>query len=164
MFKPVRDLAKPDPRYAGSVYHDAVEGTLRAATIEDFHAMVASLELAEAVPAAVREQFDKARNAFVYSWFTYDMATLAEQQAYAVIEMALREKLRLAGAEPIRNLGRLFREADKRGWLGDDGQFLINVLPHMRNELAHGGTHLNPYGSLDMIRFCAQLLNQLFVV
>jgi hypothetical protein len=38
---------------------------------------VVSLELGSGVPTPVREQFDKARNAFVYSWFIYDMATLA---------------------------------------------------------------------------------------
>ena len=124
--------------------------------------MVAPLEPSASVPQPIREQFDKARNAFVYSWFSYDMATLAEQQAYAVIEMGIREKLRIAGAEPIRNLGRLLREADKRGWLGDDGAFLINALPYSRNELAHGSSHLNPIGSLEMIQLCARLLNRLF--
>jgi hypothetical protein len=162
MFKAAADLMKPDPRYAGMIYREHETGDQRPAAIEDLHALVVSLELGSGVPTPVREQFDKARNAFVYSWFTYDMATLAEQQAYAVLEMAIREKIRSDGAEPPRNLRPLLKEADKRGWLGNDAAFLIEALPHMRNELAHGSSHLNPYGSLDMIRLCARLVDQLF--
>lgn len=63
-------------------------------TLEDMRAPVAPLELSEQVPEAIRDQFDKARHAFIYSWFSYDLATLAEQQSYAVLEMALRERYR----------------------------------------------------------------------
>jgi hypothetical protein len=48
--------------------------------IEDLHNMVRSIELNEAVPAAMRDQFDTARNVFVYSWFVYEFTMLAEQQ------------------------------------------------------------------------------------
>jgi hypothetical protein len=47
----------------------------------------------DAVGGTVGSQFDKARHAFIYSWFAYDLVSLAEQQGYQTLELALREKL-----------------------------------------------------------------------
>jgi len=162
MFKSVATLADPDPRYRDAVFRDNVTGQVRAATLEDFHGLVAQINLDSAAPDAIREQFDKARNAFVYSWYAYDIATFAEQQAYAVVEMAIREKLQGLGRKPPRGLRRLLKEATGQGWLSDQAVHLIDLLPHMRNELAHGSVSLNPFGSLDMLRFCAEILNTLY--
>ena len=123
---------------------------------------MAQINLEVAVPAEIREQFDKAKNTFVYSWYVYDMATLAEQHAYAVVEMAIRERIRELGVRPPRGLKKLLKEAARCGWLNDQATHLIDLLPHMRNELVHGSASLNPFGSLDMIRVCAQILNDLY--
>ena len=59
-------------------------------TIEDLHGLVAPFELASSVPEEIRWQFDTARNAFVYSWYCYDLVTLAEMHAYGALENGLR--------------------------------------------------------------------------
>jgi hypothetical protein len=82
MLKPINDLGKPDPRYMPGSPADHV--------IEDLHALMQPLELLPSVPDDVLWQFDTARNAFVYSWFCYDLVTLAEMHAYGPLENGLR--------------------------------------------------------------------------
>jgi hypothetical protein len=78
----------------------------------------ALIELSERVPPAIRQQFDIARNAFIYSWFVYEFATLAEQQCFATLEMALRHRRDpCAAANTIRSPGlhRLIKSAVENG-------------------------------------------------
>lgn len=82
--------------------------------------MVAPIELNAGLSSTIRAQFDIARNAFVYSWFVYEFATLAEQQGYATLEMALRHRLDPAALpNTSRSLGlaKLLKNATKNGWL-----------------------------------------------
>ncbi len=69
--------------------------------IDDLRNLVAGIELSARVPATIKEQFDIARNAFVYSWFVYEFATLAEQQCFTTLETALRHRLD-TGSTPAR--------------------------------------------------------------
>lgn len=151
------------------IFVDHMTGATRPMDITDLHRLVSPLQLGGFVPPEIREQFDKARNAFLYSWFAYDLATLAEQQTYAVIEMALRERLAAdKSAVPNRSgLARLLKVAITRGWLApaefDTGGInLLNVLPILRNELAHGSTNLMPYGTPDILRLGFEIICKLF--
>jgi hypothetical protein len=45
------------------------------------------------VPEKVRVQFETARNLMLYTWFVFEFQTIAELQAYASLELALRERL-----------------------------------------------------------------------
>jgi len=80
MLKSSAALLEPDARFRDLTFQFAPTGELRPMCIDDLRNMVAAIELKEHVPAAIREQFDIARNAFVYSWFVYEFAPLAEQQ------------------------------------------------------------------------------------
>lgn len=174
MLKPVDSLLEPDPRYDVMRLYDPTTGDTTPMAIGDMHRLVAPIELGEQVPAEVSQQFDLARVAFVYSWFTYDLATLAEQQGYATLEMALRRRAEAEAVLPKRpGLAALLKLAAKHGWLrpeefempapgSPDRLSLLELLPQLRNELAHGSTNLNPYGSLDMLRVCALIINKLF--
>jgi hypothetical protein len=73
MLKPSASLLEPDVRFPDHVFQSAETGDRRPLCIDDLRNMVASIELLEQVPAAIREQFDVARNAFVYSWFVYEI-------------------------------------------------------------------------------------------
>ena len=81
--------------------------------------------------------------------------------------MALRERYRAETPqttdEPL--LAELLQTAQDRPWLNRDKfavpsmsapvtTCLLDMLPMLRNELAHGSTRLLPAGSLDMMRFC----------
>jgi hypothetical protein len=39
---------------------------------------------------------------------------------------------------------------------------LLDFIPRLRNELAHGSTKLFPGGSHIMLKLCAEILNKLF--
>lgn len=96
MLKARDSLLSADPRN-DAIVCDNVTGERRPMRIEDLHDLVGGLMLNPAVPKDIREHFDTARSAFVYSWFDYSFVTLAEQHAYAVLEMALRDRIRAAG-------------------------------------------------------------------
>lgn len=145
--------------------------------IDDLRTMVSSIELTQQVPAAIREQFDVARNAFVYSWFVYEFATLAEQQCFAILEMALRQRLDPAApANTTRSPGldSLLKTAVKRGWLRRDDFLMpsisgsggamcsLDLIPMFRNHLMHGNIHHLPQGTPHVMRLCADVMNRLF--
>ena len=71
MLKSLEDLGKPDPRYLPGSSLDQVIGQ----RIEDLHGLMRPFELILSVPDEVRWQFDTARNAFVYSWYCYDLGS-----------------------------------------------------------------------------------------
>ncbi|MGH6795382.1 MAG: hypothetical protein ACREDD_13090 [Methylocella sp.] len=164
MFRPAAEILKPDPRYENIVHHNQATGQLRAATVADWHALIAEKELTPQVPERIRNEFDKARNAFLYSWFSYELASLAEQQSYATLEMAIRIRLkeRDPGSSPLRGLKKLLHAAQKSGLLNGIDHTLIDLLSMQRNEIAHGSSYLFPQASLDMIKYCAELLNALY--
>jgi hypothetical protein len=127
MLKPSAALLECDARFRDLVFHDAETGEVRPMCINDLRTMVASIELKPHVPAPIREQFDVARNGFVYSWFVYEFATLAEQQCFAALEMALRH--RLDPAAPLNTtrspgLDKLLKSAVKDGCLKRD-EFMV---------------------------------------
>jgi len=165
MFRPAADILKPDPRHESEVPHNQATGETRAATAADWHTLIAKIELAPNVPQQIREDFDKARNAFLYSclysWFSYELASLAELQGLATLELAIRERLkeRDPGFSRPQGLKKLLHAAQKRGLLNGIDHVLIDFPPMQRNEIAHGSSYLFPQASLDMIKYCAELLS-----
>jgi hypothetical protein len=164
MLKTEASLLSADPRSQGM-------------TIDDLHSMVRGLELNDAVPTAIRDQFDTARNVFAYAWFVYEFTMLAEQQCYFVLEMALRQRLDPeAKPNTTKSLGlaKLLKAATERGYLqrkdfdlpsmsGAGGTCCqLDVIPLARNHLAHGNINLLPQYALMQIEVTAKILNKLF--
>jgi hypothetical protein len=175
MFKSKDALMKPDTRNDQSV-RDAATNAWRPMEVEDLHALMQSLELGPSVPENIRQQFDTARNAFIYSWFDYDFVTLAEHQSYTVLEMALRERIVRGGGDPsvARGLQNLCDIAFKFGCIRradfempspfNLAQVItkFEIVRLLRNSLSHGQMHLLPDGSLQMMRLCAEIIGQLY--
>src|SRR3546814_1818172 len=89
MLKSVDQVLKPDPLVASTCGRDG-----RAPlTVEEHHYEVAQITLSNFVPAVAGEAFDRARNAFLYARFLYDLGALAEAQAIFSVELALRQRL-----------------------------------------------------------------------
>src|SRR3546814_19147497 len=88
MLKSVDQVLKPDPLVASTCGRDG-----RAPlTVEEHHYAVAQITLSNSVPAVAGEAFDRARNAFLYAWFSYDLGALAEEQAIFSVELARSEE------------------------------------------------------------------------
>jgi hypothetical protein len=142
--------------------------------MEDLHDQMQKLELGPSVPQRIREQFDIARNAFVYSWFVYELVTLAERQSYTALEMALRERIEAAGGAPprARGLKTLYELAFDKQFLQREafdvptpsGETFsqLEVIRMLRNRLSHEEMHLFPQGSLQMIQLCAEIIAELY--
>jgi hypothetical protein len=175
--KPVESVLEADPRYATMVWVDEQTGEVRPFHISDLDSLVRHIELSPAVPENVRLQFDVARSAFVYSWFAYDLVTLAEGHCYAVIELALRLRAEREAPVPApdkRTLKLLLDIAVQHRWLrredfevpslGGSGRTIcvLDMMRRLRNNLAHGNMHLFPDGSLEMVRLCAEIISKLF--
>jgi hypothetical protein len=160
MFKEIDQILRPDPRIDATSCRD---GTA-AITPAEQHDWIAGVTLTTAVPDMVVEAFDRARNAFVYTYYVYEFAMLAELQALATVEMALR--LRLGSRAPQNGtLWNLAEKAIADNLLSDppQGPPLKVLLTIMRNELAHGSDHLHtPAMSLTVMEFCAEQINLLF--
>ena len=61
--------------------------------IRDQYEAIACFKLNEDVPTAVAIHFETAKNLYLYAWFVYRFYSVAEQQALASLEFALRERL-----------------------------------------------------------------------
>jgi hypothetical protein len=126
MLKPLEDIQKPDRRHMPGGPLDAVIGV----SLEHLHADMAALELHSSVPEEVRWQFDTARHAYVYSWFCYDLVTLAEQHAYGALENGLRLRAQAATVQPKGNgLKVLVASARDNGWL-NKSEFEVPGMPN----------------------------------
>jgi hypothetical protein len=127
----------------------------------------------ESVGAGRNPQFDVARNAYVYSWFVYDLVILAEAHCYIVLEMALKHRAKSEGRTRGLVLKPYLQLALKQGWLRKEDleiagpptarpmSFLVE-LPKLRDRLLHRDLHLSPDFTLLMMRKCAELLNKLY--
>jgi len=69
------------------------DGTVSMLTLQERHAAVSGFELTLAAPLKVRIHFETAKNLYLYAWFVYRFYPVAEQQALATLEFALRERL-----------------------------------------------------------------------
>ncbi|HVY83563.1 MAG TPA: hypothetical protein VG943_00390 [Caulobacterales bacterium] len=178
MLKKLSSVTAPDDRFEAVVVHDAQTGAVRPMSIADHHAAIAAIELAVEVSEPVRTVFERARNAFLYSWFVYDLTPLAEGQGYAALEMALREtRRREFGVRTARGLSEQLHEAFRAGLFEDfplppgdeypdrSAYFvqITSLIRHFRNHLAHGSAYVNmPGATLEALRLCRDLIDHLY--
>lgn len=91
----VEQLHMPDVRMTFLAIRDGA--TFRKLSQHDRHEAISALGLSEHVPEDIRVQFDTARNAYLYAWYVYRFHVVAEHQALATLELALRTRLISAG-------------------------------------------------------------------
>jgi hypothetical protein len=184
--KPFSKLMEPDERQTFLARFDPSVGDFRPLRAEDIYASVEDVHLHEGVPEEVRSHFVTAQNLVAYSWFYYPFNVTAELLAYVSVEFAL--KVRYPGNEgsSFKNLLRRAvedgtvkssgfsvaqpneRERQERSVSIEEGvavadyaATLVDVLPYLRNLLAHGSSMLHNRGA-HRLRICAGIINQLF--
>ncbi len=95
-------VCEPDPRTKFFVRLDEHTGEFYPRVITDQHSDVACFTLNKSVPSCVSVHFETAKNLYLYAWFVYRFYPVAEQQALASLEFALRERLSDFVAEEIK--------------------------------------------------------------
>ena len=135
------------------------------------HSTLEAIQMHTGVPLVIRSQFNIARNMALYSYFFYSLGAEVQLKACNVIEHALRIKAK----RPELMLRQLLTLANEKNWLADSNfrhigiehqkkgycKSLERVLPHLRNESAHGVPPL-VWDCVGHIERCADLVNQLF--
>ena len=174
VFKSVDNMLNADPRYSGTVVHDA-QG-LRQADMAGHHAKIAELTLKGSPPGAVRASFDRTRNIFLYSWFDYELLLVAELLACTTFEFALKHRLRQLGQAPKKQ-GTLRVLMDKGRSIGllpklavIPGDAAVPAPPDayeamliLRNDFAHGTADIHtPAMAFQFISFCTYAINALY--
>lgn len=94
--KPLAAIHCADPRSDNQAVLDIFKPGAKA--LDEHHAAVAELKLGAAVPEDVVEQFETAKNLYLYAWFVYRFYPVAEHHALTCLELGLR--LRLADQLP----------------------------------------------------------------
>src|SRR5271165_1214539 len=142
MLKDVQHLLSPDPYYAGTA-------GFVACSKEKLHQDMSRLELPLSVPEGIRRCHDAVRHTYIYSYFSYDLLTVAASQTLPCLELALRERIgdQWKGktnkkGKPLRPmLDGLLKAAKRQGLIS----YSPDGLAFLRNFFAHGSDAvLNP--------------------
>ena len=168
--KQLSELNNADPRNAARQIADGPSAS-RPLTLGDVHKLISAIQLHDAVPESIRSHFSQAQNLAVYAWFHFPFHVTAEFMALVSVEYALRVRYRSKAT-----FGQLLARARDDGLLKaskvkaanwseqielSNREDLVDSLPKLRNELAHGSSNLHPF-SYSALRTCAHLINRLF--
>jgi hypothetical protein len=161
--KPRGQINVPDERQRAFVHPD----TLEPITFEHHYEEVEAVTLSSTAPLEVIDAFDRARNAFLYSWFVYELGSLAEMQGYSTLELALRIRLKIPAGKRAPGLSDLLSDAIAQGIVLDPQSHLkggiASVISTMRNTWGHGTDNLlDPNTTIQALRRSADMINQLF--
>jgi hypothetical protein len=185
--KRASEILEPDERQHLFRVFEQTSGFSRPLTVGDLHSLAESLVLHDGVPEEVRSHFAAVKNLIVYSWFYYPFNATAQFLSYVTVEFALRKRL---GAKPEKGFKSLLRRAVRDKLISDGGfshvkpraeesiriahelglpppeigsyvETLIDVLPLLRNQLAHGAHIVHPNGGTHA-RIAMEFINQLF--
>jgi hypothetical protein len=161
MLKDILSLRSPDPYYSG-------EAGFVGSTLERLHEDMSKVELPEYVPESVRRCHYGIRNAYIYSYFSYDLLTLAASQTFPCFELALRLRIgkqfegrvdRKGKPRPPVMLGELLETAKAQALISSD----ITWVNPMRKMFAHGSdTVLNPPMFLVPFEAVTSIIAELF--
>lgn len=165
-FKPLAAVCEPDERWA----HFTRTVDFSPVTLADRHADLSTIDLADAVPAPIREHFNTGKNLLLYAWFVYRFIPVAELHVYSTVEMALRERAKREGRpERLDRKGKavpwkfseLLQMAVKERWIVDDG---FAVVRRRREANAERFERLGDEPDADMQsvnRYCDTLVESM---
>ncbi len=98
-------VCEPDSRTHMFVNINRKTGAITSKIIENHFQSISRFTLNEDVPKDVATHFETAKNLYLYAWFVYRFYTVAEQQALASLEFALRERFKDFVKEHSRKRG-----------------------------------------------------------
>lgn len=68
-------------------------GAQRQLTLTDHHSEIGRYNLSVQVPQKVTDQYEVARNIYLYAWFEYRFFNVAEAKALTVLEFAIKQRV-----------------------------------------------------------------------
>lgn len=112
--KPLAEINQPDSRSANF-----------GESLDAAHADLSSMGLHVGVPVDVRQLFETAKNASLYSWHVYRFHQVSEMVGFQSLEFALRLKAEGLGMKRAKDgkrwtLGSLLKFAKENRWLSND--------------------------------------------
>lgn len=151
--KPLDEICEPDMR----------QKFFRGDGLDRNHAELSGIVLSKKVPVDVRQLFETGKNLSLYSWFVYRFHQVSELVAYSALEMALRLRYEKESGKTARvSLKKLLEYAQKENWINNEEfSWLMEGIPWLRNELAHGSSTLIP-SSVASLRVVAEVINQIY--
>ncbi|MDQ3820041.1 MAG: hypothetical protein M3362_20520, partial [Acidobacteriota bacterium] len=99
--KPLTSLMTADPRFAEMMHWGAEEGEPPIYSLEQHYQRYALLQWPQGAPEEIVSGFVTAQHLAIYAWFVYPFSSVAELQAIATLEHALRRRM---SNEPARGL------------------------------------------------------------
>ncbi|WP_420789080.1 hypothetical protein ACOI2Q_18390 [Shewanella algae] len=140
--------------------------------LQSMHQILSEETLNDAVPNAIKGQFNVAKNMAMYSYYFYALAPEVHLKTYRIIEQAL--VLRMPNSKRMTLKDRLELTIEN-GWIADAGfrhmnktsandagcKELVDAMRALRNSQAHGSLMLVG-DCIYHIKVCADFLNQLF--
>lgn len=110
--KPLPEVSIPDERWR-----------YFSTTLETHHALISSIQLNPSVPEDVAQQFENARNVWLYAFFSYPLLTVALATVHVACESAIKARARQEGVPgwEKKKLYELLDVAIANRWLVDAG-------------------------------------------
>ncbi len=87
-------VCEPDRRSIQLVSVNIQTGMIKDANLTDQHSAISRFVLNKDVPEEIRIHFETSKNLYLYAWFVFRFYPVAEQQALASLEFALRAYLK----------------------------------------------------------------------
>jgi hypothetical protein len=110
--KPLEEVLLPDARW----------GYL-GRSLEDHHGLIANIVLNDGVPEDVRQHYENARNAWLYSFFAYRLLSVAFLTLLVACESAIRARAAAEGYQKhaSERLVTLLKHVLSERWILDEG-------------------------------------------
>lgn len=176
-------ITQADERWQNFGSVNKTTGTITRSVLQDFYSSVERQTLHDGVPEDVQDHFLTARHLALYSWFVYRFAPVAQLQAFASLEFALRARFAQETGRRPPGLGKLLDNAITAGLIIADrfSEFAAKAgelegraerarafirsfrdyCQFFRNDLAHGSGTLIP-GPFRDLQLVADAINQLY--
>lgn len=90
-------------------------------SLASHHAMIAGINLNQSVPDEVRQQYENARNTWLYAFFSYRLLSVAIFVVHTAADAALKAKATQEGVSCKKDFRDLLLEAIDRRWIVDAG-------------------------------------------
>lgn len=170
-FTTFEKILVPDERNSRWGVTNTATGETRLITLEDHYKRISEILVESSVPEDVRSQFNVAKNLAVYAWHSYSFHQVSEMKAFSTVEYALKDRLnkrswsfkklieKSVRWELIKDSG--FSHVESLGDGNPYSRSLPEIMPKLRNNLAHGSTTLHP-GSIFTLQMCSEFINQLY--